>query len=100
MKLGRSFQPIAEASTFALMIQLVADGAGVAVLPHSALFGKGVLEKDLKALPLNDDWACRPLAVAFPKPRNEDAEDAAFEVSNAFAMHVQNYWRLADQGKC
>lgn len=62
---GVRFRPAVEVPTFQLIIELVAGGAGVAVVPRSAVRGNS----RVGVVNLVDGWAMRPLAFVLPAER-------------------------------
>lgn len=84
-QLGSVFEPIAEVPGFRLLIDFVAQGAGLAVVPKSAVLSVPERAKDLVVINLLDEWAERPLAFAYPKEKPEYtlAQDFASYCANA-----------------
>jgi DNA-binding transcriptional LysR family regulator len=62
---GFRFEPIIEAPSFSLLVELVARGPLAAVVPASAVPPNAPVE----VRELEDSWAARPLAFVLPKAR-------------------------------
>lgn len=78
--IGHVYAPIVQLPTFALLIRVVAAGAGLAVVPASSLReAQGV-----RAIPLVDAWAERRLAFAVP------AEGPLKALAREFAQHCRS----------
>lgn len=67
--LGLAYEPIVEMPSFALLLDIVLQGAGAAVVPRSA-FDRFPRKPELETVPIGEPWAFRPLAFALPKTSN------------------------------
>ncbi len=66
--LGLRYEPAVEVPSFSLMLRLVLDGAGIAVVPRSALRPFGGHEA-LSVVRIEEPWALRPLVFAYAAAR-------------------------------
>lgn len=81
--LGHVYSPIVQLPSFALLIRIVAAGAGLAVVPASSL-------KDsvgVRAIRLVDPWAERRLAFAVPSEGPHSA------LAREFALHCRSLFQ-------
>ena len=76
--LGIDYAPVAEMPSFALMLELVLQGAGLAIMPKAALRSRADALERLSVVDLVDEWADRPLAFAHLKNRPLTAAAHAF----------------------
>ena len=76
--LGIDYAPVAEMPSFALMLELVLQGAGLAIMPKAALRSRADALERLSVVDLVDEWADRPLAFAHLKSRPLTAAAHAF----------------------
>ena len=76
---GFRFEPVIEAPSFQMLIDLVAEGALAAVVPASALEHLSSESREaLRAIDLQDAWAKRPLSFLLPLDRPEGSRAEAF----------------------
>lgn len=76
--LGIDYAPVAEMPSFALTLELVLQGAGLAIMPKAALRSRADALERLSVVDLVDEWADRPLAFAHLKNRPLTAAAHAF----------------------
>lgn len=60
---GRVLHHRVRLSNFEAVVRVVAEGVGVAVMPRSAVLGRGDLSGQVKVMALADDWAQRQLLI-------------------------------------
>lgn len=80
--LGLTYAPVVEMPSFSLLLEMVLSGAGVAIVPHSAL-ARFPGASGLSVVLIDEPWALRPLVFAHAKSR--PLPDAA----RRFVEHVR-----------
>lgn len=80
--LGLTYAPVVELPSFALMLDMVREGAGVGIVPRSALARLSDNET-LCAVPISESWALRPLVFAHAKSKPLD------ETGRQFIEHLR-----------
>ena len=80
-----AFEPIVEVPTFITAVELVGHGAGIAIVPKSALTG----QEKVHVIALEDHWAHRPLGVAYSKESKMTSEQSSFlTFVQAYFLHA------------